>query len=87
MDQPTSYIKNINSNLMTYKGFIEDEADAFKIADKLEIIAIWCWFKGKSFIILYLQNPVLGTNFEGFENLDQKFTESSLNADEFSETI
>ena len=88
---PTSYIKNINSNLMTYKGFIEDEADAFKTARiSLAPLPFGAGLKGKVLSSFTHSTPVLGTNFafEGFENLDKKFfTESSLNADEFSEKL
>ena len=76
---------------MTYTGFIEDEADAFRTARiSLAPLPFGAGLKGKVLSSFTYRTPVLGTNFafEGFENLDQKFfTESSLNADEFSEKL
>ena len=88
---PTIYIKNINSNLMTYEGFIEDEADAFRTARiSLAPLPFGAGLKGKVLSSFIYKTPVLGTSFafQGFENLDGKFfTESSFDTDEFSQKL
>ena len=76
---------------MSYEGFIEDEADAFRTARiSLAPLSFGAGLKGKVLSSFIYKTPVLGTNFafQGFEDLDAKFfTESSLNADEFSQKL
>jgi GT2 family glycosyltransferase len=88
---PDQYIKNLNNDLISYEGFIENEEDAFKNS-KISIapIPFGSGLKGKTLSSLLYKTPIVGTSFafEGFhENYKNIMFESSLDAEDFSQKI
>ena len=88
---PSDYIKNLNSEHLSYEGYIENESDAFaKARISIAPLPFGAGLKGKTLSSLIYRTPIIGTSFalEGFEIHDsQLMVESSIDAVEFANSI
>ena len=88
---PTSYIKDLDSDLIKYMGFIEKEEDAFKDA-KISIAPLpyGSGLKGKTLSSLIYKTPIVGSSFalEGFDIENYNILKlSSMKPRDFAQNI
>lgn len=88
---PNEYIKNLNNDLISYQGFIENEQDAFKDC-KISVapLPFGSGLKGKTLSSMIYKTPIVGTSFafEGFQTAyNNVMFQSSLDAEDFSQNI
>ena len=88
---PNEYINNLKNKDIIYKGFIENEEDAFKNAKiSLAPLPFGSGLKGKTLSSLIYRTPVVGSSFafEGFQMLEKNtMVQSTLDAQEFAQKI